>query len=189
MPLVWYANFKFPEQTVQRVYGPDLMLAMFKRLGSRRDRHLLFGGNLQTSQKLKLRLEAEFPQLHLVGSVVPPFDTSSNLVTLAARAIEKNNATVLWLGLSTPKQVEVAAGLARQFPQVSIFCVGAAFEFLAGTKPMAPKWLQKYGFEWLFRLFTEPRRLARRYLVIVPSFLLKKLGLALTQKPGRLGKP
>jgi N-acetylglucosaminyldiphosphoundecaprenol N-acetyl-beta-D-mannosaminyltransferase len=54
--------------------------------------------------------------------------------------------------------------------------VGAAFDFLAGTKRQAPKWMQRYALEWLFRLCSEPRRLWRRYAYIVPSFMILAAG-------------
>ena len=77
--------------------------------------------------------------------------------------IRETGATIVWVGLGTPKQDVEVARLAASLPVVAV-AVGAAFDFLAGTKPQAPIWMQKSGTEWLFRFASEPRRLAKRYI-------------------------
>jgi UDP-N-acetyl-D-mannosaminuronic acid transferase (WecB/TagA/CpsF family) len=105
----------------------------------------------------------------------PPFrpltpDEDADVV----RRINTSGARIVFIGLGCPKQDHFAADHAESIRAVQV-CVGAAFEFHAGTKPMAPGWLQRYGLEWLYRLISEPRRLWRRYLTTNSIFLCKWL--------------
>ena len=76
----------------------------------------------------------------------------------------------MWVGLGTPKQDHEVARLSDELPVVAM-AVGAAFDFIAGTKPQAPVLMQRTGTEWLYRLASEPRRLTKRYLWGNPRFL------------------
>jgi len=78
---------------------------------------------------------------------------------------------IVWVGLSTPKQERWMAGHRERLTAPVLIGVGAAFDFLTGRKPQAPRWMQRAGLEWLFRLLTEPRRLWRRYLINNPLFV------------------
>jgi N-acetylglucosaminyldiphosphoundecaprenol N-acetyl-beta-D-mannosaminyltransferase len=85
--------------------------------------------------------------------------------------INVSRADIVWLGLSCPKQEHwMAAHIGRLDAPVMVG-VGAAFDFLSGEKPQAPRWMQRSGTEWLFRMASEPRRLAGRYLKNNPLFL------------------
>ncbi len=75
------------------------------------------------------------------------------------------------MGLGAPKQEYYVTEMASKASRGVWLAVGAAFDFYAGPKPRAPKTLQKMGLEWAFRLATEPRRLARRYLTSNPVFI------------------
>jgi N-acetylglucosaminyldiphosphoundecaprenol N-acetyl-beta-D-mannosaminyltransferase len=77
--------------------------------------------------------------------------------------IRASGATIVWVGLGTPKQDYEAQRIATSLPVVAV-AIGAAFDFLAGTKAQAPLWVQRSGLEWAFRLASEPRRLGRRYV-------------------------
>ena len=95
--------------------------------------------------------------------------------------INEARADIVWVGLSTPNR---SCGWPAGAPQLSspvLIGVGAAFDFHSGRKRQAPRWIQRSGFEWLFRLASEPQRLAARYLVTVPTFIfllcLQKSGL------------
>jgi N-acetylglucosaminyldiphosphoundecaprenol N-acetyl-beta-D-mannosaminyltransferase len=77
------------------------------------------------------------------------------------------------VGLSTPKQERWMASHVGRVTAPVLVGVGAAFDFHAGVKPQAPRWMQQSGLEWSFRLMTEPRRLWKRYLVNNPQFVWK----------------
>ena len=138
----------------------------------RRFRHFLFGGEPQVLAALRRRLELRYPRIELAGAESPPFRglKAWELEEAAAR-IDAVNTQLLWIGLGTPKQDLVAATLRSLGAAPVILCVGAAFDFLAGTKRRAPEWMQRTGLEWLHRLGSEPGRLGRRYLVGNPQFM------------------
>jgi N-acetylglucosaminyldiphosphoundecaprenol N-acetyl-beta-D-mannosaminyltransferase len=147
-----------------RVYGPDLMRAVF-RLGQPAGlRHYLLGSTPQVLAALADRLRRDYPGAQLVGVDSPPFrDLTEAERAAQAQRIRQRRAQVVWVGLGTPKQDWEAARLAAELPVVAV-AVGAAFDFIAGTKRQAPGWMRNNGLEWCFRLAQEPRRLWRRYL-------------------------
>lgn len=171
MPLVWLSRLH-GQSHVQRVYGPDLMLAVCQHGLSRGYRHYLYGGGQDVPELLATKLRERFPGIQIVGEFSPPFraltdDEDENIV----RNINAANPDIVWVGLSTPKQERwMSAHLNRVSAPVMIG-VGAAFDFHAGLKAQAPRWIQQSGMEWAFRLATEPRRLGKRYLVNNPSFI------------------
>lgn len=171
MPLVW-ALKAAGHKAADRVYGPDLMLALFdagRKVGLR---HFLYGTTPEVLEKLAARLRAAHPGAEIVGSYAPPFRPLSEAETEAVAAtINATRADVVWVGLSTPKQELWMAEMRPALDAGMLIGVGAAFDFHAGVKKQAPRVVQRSGFEWLFRLASEPRRLFGRYAVVVPSFL------------------
>jgi N-acetylglucosaminyldiphosphoundecaprenol N-acetyl-beta-D-mannosaminyltransferase len=173
MPLVWLSRRRVPAGTnVERVYGPDLMLAAFARSEATGWRHLLYGSSAETLERLQVNMRTRFPRAEVVGALSPPF---RQLTPREEQAIEAEIAEarpdIVWVGLSTPKQERwMAAHVGRVHAPVLVG-VGAAFDFHAGLKRQAPAWMQRYGLEWAFRLGTEPRRLAGRYLKNNPRFV------------------
>lgn len=170
MPLVWLARRLGARG--ERVPGPDLMLAVMDRGRVPGARHYLYGGAPGVAQALERRLVAELPGLRVVGAWSPPFtpptadEFEADLVRIQAASPD-----FVWVGLGAPKQeywVEEARGRLRV---AGILAVGAAFDFHSGAKRRAPRWMQRTGTEWLFRLASEPRRLWRRYAVTNTRFL------------------
>ncbi|MGE0294530.1 MAG: WecB/TagA/CpsF family glycosyltransferase [Hyphomonadaceae bacterium] len=181
MPLVWLSRWQ-GKKHVSRVYGPDLMLALCEHSISRGYRHFFFGGAPCVPNQLAAALSARFPGLIVAGTYSPPFRPLSEIEDRAL--VERLNAArpdIVWVGLSTPKQEHWMAAHRDRIEAPIMIGVGAAFDFHAGIKAQAPRWIQRSGLEWLFRLLSEPRRLGRRYLHIVPKFavliLLQELGL------------
>lgn len=181
MPLVWLCRMAGYE--AGRVYGPDLMLALCRRGQVTGHRHYFYGGTPEVVEELVANLRSWFPELEIVGWHAPPFrppDAPEDPLILTE--IDAVKPDVVWVGLGTPKQ---DYWVARHRPLLehpaALIAVGAAFDFHAGRLPQAPKWMQRSGLEWLFRLAQEPRRLARRYLLYNPWFVglvaLQKLGL------------
>ena len=126
--------------------------------------HYLLGSDADTLAALVTAIRYRFPGVSIAGTDSPPFrDPSQGELVDRDERIRRSGAHVVWVGLGTPKQDYEVARLASATGTVAI-AVGAAFDFVAGTKPQAPLWMQRSGLEWLFRLASEPRRLWRRYL-------------------------
>ncbi|MDR6670313.1 WecB/TagA/CpsF family glycosyltransferase [Rhizobium sp. 1399] len=181
MPLVWALKHAGHVES-DRVYGPDLMLSVFNAGSSKGLRHFLYGATAETLEQLQARLLAKFPQARIVGSYAPPFrQLSVQEETDIADRLNRSGADIIWVGLSTPKQELWMARMRDRLEAPMLIGVGAAFDFHAGLKRQAPRIIQRSGFEWVFRLLCEPRRLWRRYALVVPTFIsltaFQRLGL------------
>ncbi len=171
MPLVWLG----PHGT-ERVYGPDLLLAVCDAGRASGLRHYFYGGAPGVADTLRDKLTARFPGLDVAGTFSPPYRPLTTGEIIAFRAeITRLRPDVIWIGLGTPKQETFMAAHAATLDTAVLIGVGAAFDFHSGRIHQAPRWLQRSGFEWLFRLCTEPRRLAARYLITNPLFVLHVL--------------
>jgi N-acetylglucosaminyldiphosphoundecaprenol N-acetyl-beta-D-mannosaminyltransferase len=176
MPLVWFSRLMGRLHT-QRVYGPDLMRKLTAVSKLRGYRQFYYGGAVGVSLKLTEILLREHTQLKVVGALCPPFrELTSEEDAVIVATINAARPDIVWVGLSTPKQELWMARHLGLIDAPVMIGVGAAFDFLAGTKRQAPRWMQRSGLEWLFRLCTEPRRLWRRYAFIVPGFLILATG-------------
>jgi N-acetylglucosaminyldiphosphoundecaprenol N-acetyl-beta-D-mannosaminyltransferase len=179
MPLVWLCRLK-GHRHVSRVYGPDLMLALCKRSVTRGYKHFFYGGAKGVPEQLAANLQHRFPGLTVVGTHSPPFrPLTPEEDDQAVQMINEVSPDVVWIGLGSPKQEQWMATHIDRIKSPVLIGVGAAFDFLTGRKRQAPRWMQRSGLEWLFRLLTEPRRLWRRYLVNNPLFVLLVLAQAL----------
>jgi N-acetylglucosaminyldiphosphoundecaprenol N-acetyl-beta-D-mannosaminyltransferase len=181
MPLVWLGR-RAGHDTMERVYGPDLMLASCAASQPQHPRHYFVGSTPDVLSRLVGALRARFPVLNVCGTNAPPYRplTPAEDDALVA-TINSASPDIVWVGLGTPKQERWMADHLGRINAPVMIGVGAAFDFLAGTKRQAPRWMQRSGLEWLFRMLSEPRRLGARYLVNNPSFvwrvLLQSLGL------------
>lgn len=189
MPLVWMAR-KLGHGQTERVYGPDLMLQLTALSAKKGYRQYYFGGAPGLAERLRERLAERFPGLVVAGTFSPPFRASSPEEDDAiVRMINAARPDIVWVGLSTPKQEYWMAGHLDRIEAPVMIGVGAAFDFLAGTKRQAPAWMQERGLEWLFRLLSEPRRLWRRYGKIVPQFMVGASLQLLRQKTALVVAP
>jgi len=173
MPLVWVGRLQ-GQKHMGRVYGPDLMLALLALSEQTGWRHFFYGGADGTALALKDKLLRRFPKLQIVGTYEPPFRPLNVAEQAAlAEAVRAARPDVVWVGLSTPKQERFMAEYLPKLEATLMFGVGAAFDFLAGKTRQAPRWMQRSGLEWLFRLCSEPRRLGKRYLKNNPLFIAR----------------
>jgi len=182
MPLVWLCRLH-GHAHVERVYGPDLMLALCARSLLKGHKHFFYGGAEGVPELLANNLRRRFPGLRVEGGYSPPFrplsgEEDERIVDM----INQADPDIVWIGLSTPKQERWMAEHVGRLTAPVLIGVGAAFDFHAGLKRQAPHWMQRGGLEWLFRLATEPRRLWRRYLANNPLFVLLVLQQALGLK-------
>lgn len=170
MPVAWMMRkLGFPLQ--ERINGPDLMWKYCALAEQRNESIFLYGNTEETLAALVSRLHAAFPNLQIAGTYSPPFRplTEHEDANIVER-INKSGARVMFVSLGCPKQELWMAAHKGRINAVMIG-VGAAFDYHAGTIQRAPLWMQKRGLEWLHRLFSEPRRLWKRYLVTNTQFI------------------
>jgi N-acetylglucosaminyldiphosphoundecaprenol N-acetyl-beta-D-mannosaminyltransferase len=171
MPLVWLCRLK-GAKGVGRVYGPDTLLALCEKGVPLGWRHYFYGGSDEELTGLTTRLRRAFPGLRIAGTYSPPFRALSDEEKQAdADRINAAQPDLVWVGLGNPKQELWMAEFRGRLEAPLILAVGAAFAFHAGKVKQAPRWMQRSGTEWLFRLLQEPRRLWKRYLVSNSRFL------------------
>jgi N-acetylglucosaminyldiphosphoundecaprenol N-acetyl-beta-D-mannosaminyltransferase len=163
MSLVWLLRLHGHRQA-SRVYGPEIMLSVCRLSLERGWRHFFYGAAPGVAAELAKRLATQFPGLQIAGTYSPPYHP------LAAEedreVIDRINASggdIIWVGISTPKQEQWMAEHIGKLTAPVLIGVGAAFDFLSGRKKQAPRWMQRSGLEWFFRLATEPQRLWKRY--------------------------
>lgn len=196
MPLVWLGRRK-GYALPRRVYGPDLMLEFCGKTAARGYRHFFYGGEPGVPELLAESLQKRFPSLQVCGTFSPPFrplqpEEEEKIVAMINQAAPD----IVWVGLGEIKQDQWMHQHKDRLGVPVLVGVGAAFDFLSGRRNQAPRWMGEHGFEWLFRLCQEPRRLWRRYLVYGTQFLVY-LALAWlsrdvfdsSEKPTMLGRP
>jgi len=181
MPLVWLSRLA-GHRYVSRVYGPDLMLAELAASVAAGHRHFFFGGRDGVADRLARMMREKFPGVPIVGTLTPAVGSAEELCTPETAAlINQTRPDIVWVGVSSPKQEFWMSCMRSMLEAPVLIGVGAAFDFHSGGVRQAPRWMQRAGLEWLFRLVQEPRRLWRRYLVDNPWFLFElarqKLGL------------
>jgi len=189
MPLVWGLKL-LGHSEATRVYGPDLTPIILEQAAREGLAVGFFGGAPQVLERLVEVVTQRFPALKVAYAVSPPFrpSTPEEDEEIVAR-INQSNARILFIGLNTPKQ-DYWMAAHRGRVQAVMVGVGAAFDFIAGSKPQAPRWMMRIGAEWIFRLATEPRRLWKRYLKHNPRFVvLFALQLLRTKRIGSKASP
>lgn len=170
-PLVWILRRRGWKHT-QKVTGIDFIPRVARAGLSQGVRHFFYGGGDGIAERAAEGLTRLVPGTVIAGAGTPPFTQGYDwdLAPLQAE-LERTRPHILWVGLGAPKQ-ELWMDHAAQDLNVPISLgVGAAFDFLAGAKPAAPRWLSTMGLEWLYRLASEPTRLWRRYLIGNPRFV------------------
>lgn len=171
MPIVWVQRRR-GHQHAERVYGPDVMEALCASTANTPIQHYFWGGLPGVADTLVERLHTKHPTLKVAGTFSPPVSAVGDKPDTAV--VEKLNASgadVIWVGLGSPKQDQWMQLYRPALRAPLLIGVGAAFDMLAGVKSQAPRWMQRSGLEWVFRLAQEPRRLGRRYLVYNPLFV------------------
>ena len=170
MPLVWMLKWLGVTQQ-DRVAGMDIFLNLCQLSPSSNVSVFFLGATSDILEKMKERLEREFPKLSIAGLEPLPFRplTPQEDEALIER-INTSGAGLLFLCLGCPKQEQWIAKHRHRIRAVMLG-LGAVFPLYAGLHKRAPQWARESGLEWLYRLIQEPRRLWRRYLITVPPFV------------------
>jgi N-acetylglucosaminyldiphosphoundecaprenol N-acetyl-beta-D-mannosaminyltransferase len=191
MPLIWAARMR-GDPLPERVTGAALIFSLSEAAAAAGRSIYLLGGAPGVPEQAAAQLCARYRGLVVAGTDAPPvgFDaTPEGIMAARARAVAAA-PDVVFVGLGFPKQERLIAALVTAMPHTWFVACGAAIPFAAGALPRAPEWMQHVGMEWLFRLVSEPRRLARRYLVDDLPFAASLLASSAAQRLGRheLGK-
>ncbi len=166
VPLLWAAKL-MNSPLKERVNGTDLFEQLCEVSAKNGFKVFLLGGRPQSANKAAQTLSRRHPKLNIVGTYCPPYGFEDDDSELAAieQTIKKAAPDILFVGLGSPKQEKWIDAYHKKLDIPISIGIGASFEFVSGTVNRAPKWMQKTGLEWLFRLATEPRRLWKRYLI------------------------
>lgn len=196
MPMVWIGKWMGFDH-MGRVYGPDLLLAVADQTSGSGHRHFFFGGGEGVADTLAERLKHWFSDLNVVGTYTPPFRemTEEEDLELVAE-LQKARPHFVWVGLGTPKQERFMHGFLERYPDITkgwghgliLLGVGAAFDFHSGRIHQAPRWMQRKGLEWFFRLCMEPRRLWKRYSINNSGFIVSIVPQLMGLKSHRMKK-
>ena len=181
VPMVWVGR-ALGHQEISRVYGPDLMLEVSAASVHSQRGHYYFGGKDGVADELKSDLEKRFEGLNVSGTMTPPFrpmtdEEDQQLVD----ELQRLKPHFFWVGLGAPKQELFMHDFLQRHPDLTaswghgmiMLGVGAAFDFHTGRLRQAPKFMQRSGLEWLFRLAMEPGRLWKRYAYTNSMFLFR----------------
>jgi N-acetylglucosaminyldiphosphoundecaprenol N-acetyl-beta-D-mannosaminyltransferase len=171
MPLVWGLKL-LGAQKATRVYGPDLTLYVCEAAAKAGITVGLYGGTRESLADFVAFLERRFPRIQVVCSIAPPFRSlTPDEDARYTRQILESGAQILFVGIGCPKQERWIAAHKGTIPAVMLG-VGAAFDFHSGRVAQAPKWMQRLGLEWVFRVSMEPRRLWKRYAIHNPRYVV-----------------
>lgn len=182
-PVAWLLRRRGPAgRPADRIRGPSLFGEVMRQGVPQQVRHFLLGGTPEVLDRLAGALTSRYDGVQIVGRFAPPFaPLTDDYLAECVEHIRPSKPDLVWVGLGTPKQDYAGDRLCAALG-LPVLNVGAAFDFAAGAKREAPVWMQRAGFEWLFRLASEPRRLWRRYLVGNVEFVLAVLAERATDR-------
>lgn len=164
-PVAWAASLAGGPRR-RRLPGTDSLNLVASWGIDRHMRHYLYGSTPETLVAMQANLERHHPGIQIVGVEAPPFRAlTAREVGASALRMREVGADAVWIGLGAPKQDVIGHRFRELEAAPAIFCVGAAFDFIARRKRRAPEWMQRNGLEWVHRLASEPTRLWKRYLV------------------------
>lgn len=172
-PVRWALNLLYRAGLREWVGGPDLVPRVLRGMAAEQLPVYLYGGTSGTLDRLSASLTRQIPGLRISGAEPSRFRLARPGEDLAlADRIRQSGARLLLVGLGCPRQ-EVFAHRMRSLLDLPVMAVGAAFDYHAGSLRRAPRWMERSGLAWLWRLAQEPARLWRRYLLLGPEYLLR----------------
>lgn len=160
-PIAWYQKLH-GFSNAERIAGPDFLKEILDISEEKGYRHFFYGSSDDVLNSLEKELHIEYPNLQMEYLSAPYGKNLFNRCDKDIKTINDFNPDFVWIGLGAPKQ-EVWMYKNRKKINAPMLGVGAAFDYYAKTTKRAPKWIQKMGFEWFYRLLTEPKRLFGRY--------------------------
>ena len=191
MPLVW-ASHLLGNPLPERVAGSDLVPQLIELAEQREYRVFFLGGEQKVLEKAMENLREKHPKLKIAGAMSPPFNPLLDMDHDGiCKTIRDSAADMVFVSFGCPKQEKWIAMNYRKLGAPVCMGVGATIDFLAGTVKRAPRWMQRCGLEWTWRLAQEPRRLFKRYFIGLKAFSggIAKQIFALRSERGRGVEP
>lgn len=166
MPIVWASRLR-GRPLPERVTGADLVHGLVEEAATRGRSVFLLGGNPGVAEQASGVWTDQHPSLRIAGTHCPPlgFESDEGEMESMRAMLRSSEPDLVLVALGSPKQEYLIESLRDELPKAWWIGVGISFSFVAGDVRRAPRWMQRVGLEWLFRLGCEPRRLAKRYLV------------------------
>jgi N-acetylglucosaminyldiphosphoundecaprenol N-acetyl-beta-D-mannosaminyltransferase len=188
MPFVYWIKL-LTGQPCDRLYAPDIILNLGQLAIQRQYRIFLYGGAAGVPEKMQHFLEHQFPGIQIVGAYSPPFRSlTADEDADICQMINSTRPDYIVVGLGSPKQDRWIQDHLNSIPGTIMVASGAAFDFFGGQIKQAPPYIQKSGFEWLFRLTQDPKRLWKRYtlynVIFLWNFLMQVLHLKKFERMG-----
>jgi N-acetylglucosaminyldiphosphoundecaprenol N-acetyl-beta-D-mannosaminyltransferase len=172
MPFLRWAR-AFYKKGCDRFYAPDLMLEVSSKAKECGYTFFLYGGSADAPDKIEEYLNERYEGIRVVGKYSPPFRALSAEEDQAiCDMINAAQPDFLWIGLGSPKQDVWIAEHREKIRGTIMVASGATFDFFSGRIKQAPKWIRDSGFEWMYRLTKDFRRLWVRYLVYNAVFVV-----------------
>lgn len=159
----------------ERVSGYDFFTTVCKKANERKSTTFCFlGSSEKTLEKIKKKLQIQYPNINIVGLISPPFKDQLSQEDNEKIFAQINNIQpeFLWVGMTAPKQEKWIYDNLKFLDVGAVAAIGAVFDFYSGTKKRAPQFMQRLGLEWLHRLISEPKRVWRRYLINNTRFII-----------------
>jgi N-acetylglucosaminyldiphosphoundecaprenol N-acetyl-beta-D-mannosaminyltransferase len=176
--VVWAVHW-LTRQKLTKIAGADLFFyemnrleASYKTQDIKTGKAFFLGSTEEILAKIKARAANEFSHVE-VATYSPPYkpefseEENEDMIT----AINAVRPDVLFVGMTAPKQEKWAYQHFNRLEAGHVCCIGAVFDFYAGTVKRAPQWMIKLGLEWMYRLVKEPKRMWRRYLIGNTKFI------------------
>lgn len=151
-----------------RITGTDLYFRLLQNNANTNTTFFFYGGSTKTIHKLKRKIDADQKAIKVVGYKSRDYTDYDKII----REINTAKPDILFIGLGSPLQEEFLSKYSNSLDVPVIMLVGSGIDYLAGTLIRAPKFMRAIGFEWAFRLITEPKRLWKRYIIGIPKFVI-----------------
>jgi len=160
-------------KNISRIFGPTFFEKALDWGQKDSIKHFFFGSNKETLDKMIEVIIEKYPKAKIVGIISPPYRVLTEKEnTEYLRKMNESNADLIWIGLGAPKQEIWMYENYKKLNRGIMIGIGAGFDYLAGNTKHAPQWMKSFALEWLFRLFQEPQRLWKRYLVTNTLFII-----------------
>lgn len=165
-PLMWIAKW-YGKPIKEKICGSDLVPHLCKIAAEKGYRIFFLGAAEGVAAKAAKNLKIQYPEIQIVGTYSPPFGFEKDQKELdhINKMLRNSNADLLFVGMGVPKQDRFIYENMKKYQIPMSFSIGATIDFIAGEQKRSPRWMTTHGVEWIYRLFHDPKRMFKRYIV------------------------